>query len=191
MLSDQELVERLRFSDNAAYNELYHRYVNRLYGFALTIVKSPELAEDVVHDVFVKVWEKSADIDPSQSFQSWIFTITRNQLLNTIKRSSTEKRILAEILAQTIPISDHTNEMHQLNETEILLHEAITKLPNKRRHIFLLCKYHDFSYQEAADLLGITESTVNSQMVKALRFIKAYVEQKNRIAVAIATMFLF
>lgn len=191
MVTDQELVSQLRVGNQIAFNELYKRYVNRLYGFALTIVKSPELAEDVVHDVFVKVWEKAADIDPALSFQSWIFTITRNQLLNTIKRSSTEKRILAEILAQTIPISDYTNESHQSNETAVLLNEAITKLPNKRRHIFVLCKYHGFSYQEAAEMLGITESTVNSQMVKALRFIKEYMEQKNRIAVAVATFFLF
>lgn len=185
MSDDMILVIKLKQKDSDAFNSLYLKYVDRLYAFALSVLKSQQLAEDVVHDVFVKLWEKSDDLNPELSFQSWLFTVTRNHMLNMIKRASKEQSILGELLSNALPNHDHVMNQIQGDETNRIIHEAIQNLPDKRRQIFILCRFHDYTYKEAAKVLGITESTVNSQMVKAIRSIKSFLENRNRIAVAI------
>lgn len=180
-MKEKNLIEKLQRGDTGAYKELYHIYAQQLYRFVLRTAKSPQLAEDVMHDVFVKVWENRGKLDPNQSFRAWLFTVARNHLLNLIKRSAHETSIVEEMMKHSHPAQNNTQEKLLYDESSHLLHEAITQLPEKRKQIFELCHLQGLTYQETADKLGITSSTVNSQMVKARKFIRDYLHKENNI----------
>lgn len=182
-MSEKTIVRRLKRGDSDAFKELYNEYVKQLYAFTLRTAKSPALAEDVVHDVFVKIWKTRHQIDPERSFRAYLFTIARNHLLNLIKRSSHEKNIINQMLANAVPMQHNsTAEQVLYNESLYLFHEAIKQLPAKRKEVFQLCHLENLTYEETAERLGITSSTVNSQMVEARKFIKEYLTRKNSVS---------
>lgn len=179
MPDDKRLAKRLRDGNTAAFRNCYHKYVQKLYAFALRTARCPALAEDVVHDVFVKMWENRHKIDPEQSLQAWLFTVTRNHLLNLIKRKKIELAAVEQIYSETEPGQNHTEDEVLYNESERLFRQAVDQLPEKRRQIFRLCHIQGLTYDEAASQLNISSSTVNSQMVKARSSIKNYLSHKN------------
>lgn len=179
-MSDKPLVIRLKRADTDAFKELYRKYIHKLFAYTLRTAKSPALAEDVVHDVFVTIWEKRDQIDPEQSFQAYLFTIARNHLLNFIKREAHKKDIIDQMIGNTVPVqSESTQERVLYNESHRLFREAIEQLPDRRKEVFQLCHLDGLTYEEAADRLDITSSTVNTQMVKARKFIREYLTEKN------------
>lgn len=181
-MSDKPLVIRLKRGDPDAFRELYHKYIQKLYSFTLRTAKSPALAEDVVHDVFVKVWEKREQIDPEQSFHAYLFTMARNHLINFIKRRAHEKGIIDQMIKSAMPVQHtNTNEQVLYNESNRLFHEAIEQLPPKRKEVFRLCHLEGLTYEEAGDQLGITKSTVNTQMVKARKSIQEYLTKNHYV----------
>ncbi|KEO74231.1 RNA polymerase sigma factor [Anditalea andensis] len=179
MFSEKQLVEQLKQSNTDAYGRLYHLYVQRLYGFVLRMAKSPELAEDIVQDIFIKLWENRDQLDPDKCIKAYMFTMAKNQLLNFIKRKAHESRIIDEILAHVPRGCKSTDNLVLENEIQQLLDEALSSLPPQRKLIFELCRIQGLTYKQAADQLGLSDSTVNSQMVKAIRSIKEFLKEKD------------
>ncbi len=172
--SELELLKRLKEKDKAAYTEIYRLYIRRIYAYALSIVKSPVLAEDITHDTFVKLWENANDIHVERSVQAYLYTLTRNHSLNTIRRSSRETRISDEIISNAKARSEDGLQYSERMETGRFINHAVDLLPPQRRLIYELCHEQGYSYQQAAEKLGIKNSTVNSQMVKALKTIRDF-----------------
>lgn len=187
-LQENELVSFLREGNEDALKLLYDNHVRKLHYFILRTAKSEQLAEDVVQDVFIKIWENRLQIDPEQPFKTYLYTIAKRHLLNLLKRVQQEAGILDEIRKYTIPV-ENTTELHiEYSESNEILNEAISKLPTQCREIFVRCKIQGHSYKQVAAQLGITEGTVNGQMVKALRSIKEYITFKNTIVLLLASM---
>ncbi len=187
-LQENELVSFLREGNEDALKLLYDNHVRKLHYFILRTAKSQQLAEDVVQDVFIKIWENRLQIDPEQPFKTYLYTIAKRHLLNLLKRVQHEADILDEIRKYTIPL-ENTTELHiEYSESNGILNEAISKLPPQCREVFIRCKMQGHSYKQVAAQLGITEGTVNGQMVKALRSIKEYITFKNTIVLLLASV---
>lgn len=182
---DQELVRRLKQGDQEAFQELYQKYHSKIYYHTLKFTKSPALAEDVVHDVFVRIWEGRNALKEELSFQSYLFTLAKNHLLNLLKRASREADILQEMIAHTQVALRTTENSLSYRETSEMISKAIEKLPVQRKRIYELCRQEGLSYEEVARKLGITKGTVNSQMVKSLKSIKDYLTLNGNSVVSI------
>lgn len=184
-LNDKELISLLQNSDEAALRAIYDTHIRQLHYFILRTAKSRQLAEDVVQDVFIKVWENRMHIDAEQPFKPYLYTIAKRHLLNLLKRVQHETYIVEEIRKYASTVEDTTDMALDFQESNAAITEAINKLPSQCREVFVRCKIKGLSYQQAAEELGITEGTVNSQMVKALKSIRSYVNLKNAIGVII------
>jgi len=169
-----ELLIRLTLQDSEAFSQLYNMYVKKIYAYALGILKSPDLAEDVTQDTFVKLWEHAPNIQTDRSVQAFLFTIARNLSLNVIKRASRETWISDELFTHAIHQSENGLQYTERKQTGEFISLAVNQLPPKRKAIYELCREDGYSYKEAAKKLGIKDSTVNSQMVKALKTIKDF-----------------
>ena len=156
---------------------LYEIYEHRIYAFALSFVKIPHLAEDIVQDVFVKVCQLDIDYSDEKRLQNFLFTITKNHTLNTLRRSVKEQEILSEIKAHATQSNNDVWENITGIEFQWHLSKAIDTLPPRRREIYQLCKDKGFTYHQAAEYLGISYQTVNSQMVKAIKSIREYLSR--------------
>ncbi len=138
------------------------------------MVKSPTLADDITQDVFIRIWELRESLDVDKKFESFLFTITRNHILNLLKRSSVDAIVLEEIFSKAPQNDNSTEEEVHFTQTSELLHKAIALLPPQQKRIFELCKINGLSYEEAASELNVSPGTINAHIVKSLKFVREY-----------------
>lgn len=189
-ISDESLVSAIRKGDHFAFDQLFRKYAPNLYSFVLSIIKNEAEAEEVVQDIFLKVWEKRARLDPSLSFRSYLFTIALNTSKNIFR-----KRLLEESHRQRLALEldfDETREVSEAEFRELLgyVDTLIDTLPSSRREIFILSKKQGLKNSEIAERLGISEQTVKNQLVTALKYLRSMAAKDNKGLAIIFLMFL-
>ncbi len=175
LLEQNLLLLQLRAGQMAAFNKLYTMYSPRLYVHLLKFLKSPELVEEVLQEVFVRVWQNRESIVPEKGFNSFLYTIAHNLAINMIKKINRDRALQMEVWASSISYYLHTEENLLDKERMAIMNQAIATLTPKRREILLFCKVEGKSYKEVAELLGISVSTVSNQLVNALQDIRNFI----------------
>ena len=138
-------------------------------------LNSREEAEEVVQDVFCKIWQNRHKLDEKYSLNGYIFRITKNLVLNKLRKRVNEPASYVSISKCNIYQNKTENDI-LLHEMERLLEEAIEALPPKRQLIFKLSRQKGLSNQEIADHLDISINTVEGQMRKAIKYLRSYIE---------------
>lgn len=169
---EKRILRRLKLGDNGVFEELYLRYHKRLYGLAFKYLKSRELAEDAVHDTFIKLWEKRSSIH--SDLKGFLFTSVRNHVLNMIRNHKRKVLKHIQIEQQRKKSSNKTEDVIIYSEYQQILARGLKELPDGKREIFNLKTVQKLSNQEIADQLGISIHTVKSQYYHASKFIKEY-----------------
>ncbi|MDP3580978.1 MAG: RNA polymerase sigma-70 factor [Ignavibacteria bacterium] len=185
-ISDLELFQKIKESDPAALKILFERYFNPLCYFSFQIVKSTELAEETVSDVFAELWIKRSRINIQTSFKSYLYTAVKNRSINYYKQ---EKRLSEPIEPNQLHLITSQTETDQLvnrQDLEKHIEELLCKLPEKRGLIFRMNRIDGLTYQEIADILSISIHTVQNQMIKAVKFMA---EQLPRIKKLFSILF--
>jgi RNA polymerase sigma-70 factor (ECF subfamily) len=153
---------------------LYEGYCRKLYAFAYSYFKCNLLAEELVHDTLVKVWENREQLDETRPLERYLFRIAKNLVLDTFRKNSSESLYRKYAQAAKELGSNQTESDIIYSEYERLAQEAIEKLPPIRKLIFNMSREQSLSYAEIATQLNISAKTVESQMSKALKYIRAY-----------------
>lgn len=171
---EQALLIRLKSGDQTALSNLYDIYSDQLSYYILRAAKSPYLAEDVVHDTFLKIWQFKEQIDPAQPFRAYLFVIAKRTLFSIFRRSRHEAEILSQIKEHYNEEDQSTQRLLDYNESAAILNEAMSLLTTQVKKTFICCRIDGMSYKQAAEKLNITESTVNKHMSKALQIIREH-----------------
>jgi RNA polymerase sigma-70 factor (ECF subfamily) len=165
-----------------AFDEIYHKYNKLLFGFAIRIVKFSHDAEDIVHDVFLKLWQNRTSIDEEMSFRSYLFTIAYNTTINIIrKRSVKEEYVEALKNLQDQGTNNVATEM-EFNELNEKLQSALNELPQRQKEIYMLSRDEGLTYSQIAEKLSISVNTVENHMVKALKFLRTRIDTTSIMA---------
>lgn len=170
--ADSFLVEKLKKDDIAAFNELYNRYHCRVYHLAMKFLPCNEDAEEIVQIVFVALWENRSKIDAQQSFESYVFSIARHNIYKALRKAVYRQGYIEYFRQNHSDTSFVTEDLILFNELDTVVHELVEKLPPKRREIIRLHREEGLSYNEIATRLSITNSTINTQLTKALNYIR-------------------
>ena len=181
----QTLLLELKQDNESAFNRLYLAYGKLLYKKINWVVKNHSVADELLQDLFLKVWEKRQDIKPEQSFISFLHKVANNLVYDYFRKIAKNKRLHAYLLMNAMEHYLQTEEKLIEKETSAIIQNAIAKLSEPRRKVFQLCKIEGKSYQETAEILGITVSTVNSHMVNSIRFIKKCLYKNQEITTII------
>lgn len=165
---ENEIWFKIQCADENAFSTLFKDYYKRLYVFAARFVKDPESAENIVQDVFVKLWINKKEINITRSIKAYLYTTVKNQSLNYLEQN---RRLISidDSLNLPEPEIDSPEENIIKNENFKAIHDAIEELPVKCRRIYLMKKYDDLSYKEISEVLGISINTVKTQMKRALK----------------------
>lgn len=182
---DGNLLQQLRDGDRQAFSILYERYSGRIYGNILRLVKEKEAAQELLQDVFMKLWEKRETITIETSFAAYLFTISKHLVLNLFRRISVEHQAAAQLRAAHSELYQHVEEHLEYKETQKALQQAIDNLPARRREIYLLVKTEGNSYEQVSNLLGISRATVNDHIVKANRYVYSHLSRSGLISIAL------
>ncbi|MFZ5429896.1 MAG: RNA polymerase sigma factor [Bacteroidota bacterium] len=171
-LQDDQLVRDLQKGSIQAFDAIYHRYHTKVYHFALNLQLTVEDAEEVVQEVFCAIWNTRQKIDPSLKFSSYLFGIARNQA-HTILRKKTQMCHYLKILEVDPIEKESLTERYVISkEMNELLSQYIELMPARRKEIFYLSRFEGLTYLQIASRLSITENTVDTQIRKALSFLR-------------------
>jgi RNA polymerase sigma-70 factor (family 1) len=185
-LSIKALLVKLINHDHRSFHELYNRFSVQLYANILRMVRDRDLAQEILQNVFVKVWEKRNLIDLEKSFTSYLFQIAKNQVYDHFRKLALSKKLENHLVATCTDVYSHIEEELNYKESNQLFLNAVEKLSPQRKQVFILCKIEGKSYHEVSDLLHISTSTVSDHLLKSNKFIKAQM----LISDALACIFL-
>jgi RNA polymerase sigma-70 factor (ECF subfamily) len=160
--------------DEHAFGQLYAICMPYLLKFSKTIIKSNELAEEVVSDIFIKVWQNRAEIGKIENFKLYLYISTKNTALNYLSRHFRKEVISLEEMAINTNVSPYNPEQLLITSEAVKkINYEINKLPPRCKLIFKLVKEDRLKYNEIADLLNISVKTIDSQMAIALKKISS------------------
>lgn len=188
---EKDLVLLLNESNEAAFEELYHLYSNRLLGYLIKLVKFETLAAEILQEAFIKIWNNRQSIDPEQSFRCYLFRITENLVYDFFRKAARDKKLEAALINNACHEYRHVEEKINKKEINQLLQNAIDTLPPKRRQVFQLIKMEERSYEEVSELLQVSTSTINDHVVKATKSIREKLERFHVTMTAITFFFFF
>ena len=186
---EKDLLNRLKNDDADAYIQLYDHYYPSLYAYILRFVKITDLAEDVLQDVFLKLWEIRHRIDPDLSFSAYLYRISRNLVFKQIKKISVDEELRLGVMYRLSSLHEHSHVELQWKQYQESLVAAIDQLPPQRQKVFRLCREQNRTYDEAAAELGISRNTVKEHMVLAVKSIREYF--KRHSDTLLSSFFLF
>lgn len=188
---DQNLLIQVAKGNERAFDVLYSRYSKIVYSFAFRILRSEELAEEVMQETLLKLWmlgEESANIE---NLIGYMRTAARNASLNLLRRQEIERRALNNLSAGQEDVHRETEERVLLNEAQVMLEDAVNLLPPKQQEAFRLCHMSGLTYKEAAKRMGIAPQTVAVHVKLALRFVRAYLKKATDLLVLLILLRVF
>ena len=183
--NDTLLVAKLREGNKFAFEALYEKYSARLYNTIVLLVYDKSLAKDITQSSFMTIWEKRSNLDTEKSFPAYLCTIARNMVYK-----ETEKRLLSERFLDSIKQTDADKHFEIDVDTDSLqeyIDELVEQLPSSRKKIYLMSKKQHLTNKEIAAQLSLSEKTVETQLYRALHFLRS--KLANEI-VALALFFL-
>ena len=172
----KELLVELAEGSESAFEEIYKLYSPRLFGRLLKLVKSSSVAEEILQDVFLKLWEHRKSIDSERSFRSFLFKIAENKVYDFFRSVARDKKRAAELIVLSTTRYTEIEEFFLFDEKSVAVQRAIDTLPAQRQQVFRLCKLDGKSYKEVSELLGISLSTISDHIVKGKKTIREYLK---------------
>jgi len=171
--SDSKLIGLMKAGEMTGFDRLYRKYNAKIFNFAYGILKSRTDAEEIVQDVFIKVWEQRDIIRVDNSFSSFIYTITYNASISILRKRVRETEFLNYLKSiQHFETKDKISADIEFAELKEKTRHLIDQLPGRQKEVYLLSREEELTYREIAVKLQISENTVENHMVKALRFLR-------------------
>ncbi len=183
--NENELIQKISQDDSIAFEALYNHYRSDIYRFIYKFIKSPELSDDLCQEIFIRIWESRNGLVVIKSFKPYLYTITKNHTLNFLKRASVDSKAMGVIYST---FSEKRNEMEDnliTNEYLNHLRNILNTLPPQSREVFKLCRQQGHSYDEVAQMLGISRSCVKKHMVRSMRTLKLSVVKEFGISLSL------
>lgn len=170
--NQDKLLAGLKNGDKSTFEELYREYYAPLCYYCMRYVENDEDSEEIVQDLFVKLWEKHEDLEVNTSLNAYLYRAVQNYALNYLSKKKTREKY--QIYQKHQVCSNFESGQVKLEEEElrVIVKTAILELPEKRREIFELSRYEDMKNAKIAEKLSISVKTVESQMTKALKYLR-------------------
>lgn len=174
-----------------AFNSIYNKYCYKLHEFVLTYLKQEEDAEEIVQEVFVKIWESRGKIDIYSSFESFLFTIAYNATISLLRKRVSENKSREYLKSlQQIDTAEPIIDEIQFRELNQKVQSLLEQLTPRQKEIYLLSREDSLTHKEIAQKLNISESTVNNHLVTTLKYLKSHIDSGLAINALFLCLFL-
>ncbi|GAA4781510.1 RNA polymerase sigma-70 factor [Olivibacter ginsenosidimutans] len=172
--AESERLARLKAGDQSAFEWFYHQYKYPLAANLLKLVKSEEVAEDILHDLFLKIWEGREHIDINRSFKAYLYRIATNMVTDFYRKVSRNKAYQQFLEKNSSNSYLHIDELIDQKQKQELMEKALNELSPQCQLVFKLCKLEGRSYEEVSQMLQISPNTISNHLVKASKKVKAF-----------------
>ena len=166
-----EWISQIVDGNASAFEKLFHVYCQPLINFAFRFVYDRAIAENIVQDVFVKVWKKRKQLNPNANIKYYLYTAVKNESLK-YQRHNDVKQQYVKSIDQNEQLANPHEEDSNSKELGISINDAISQLPEKARIIFQMNRFDQLTYKEIAKIQKISVKTVETHMSRALKFLR-------------------
>lgn len=177
--TEKELLRELKKGSAEAFDALFNTYGKRLYFFALGYLKSEMEAEEVVQEVFFKIWKKRELINPELSFKAYIFKIAFNHIRELFQKLNLQRAYQHEIINQASSFSNRLDEQTNYQSFLDQVNQIINQLPPRQKDILLRKRQQEQSIKEIASELELSPKTVENHLTQALKQLRKALENRN------------
>ena len=190
-LSEAEILYMVKDGCKLAFEMLYRQYKSKVYWRIRSKIDDRTVAEELMQDVFIKIWEKRADLDLEKPFIAYLYCIANSRMIDFFRKAKRDRHMRENLQQIGTEISEEPMESElSRNEGEFLLN-AIQQLSPQRKKIFMLCKLEGKSYEEVSTMVGVSTSTISDHIVKATKTLRNQLINVNRCASIMLVGILF
>ena len=182
------LVEQLQQGNEAAFTALYDLFSKPLYRNMLRLVKDEAIADELLQDLFMKIWESRETISVEGSFKSFLYKVAQNLVYGHFRKIAKNNRLVERMISNAVEFDPTAEDIMIRKESHTLLRLAIESLSPQRKQVYTLCKLEGKSYEEAGHELGVSPSTIRDHIVKGNKAVKRYLDLNRDIAVLFITI---
>lgn len=170
-MEDSRLIALLREGDPLSFEILFQKYYVRFYNFVFNLTKNSQAAEDIIQNVFMKIWINRANLCPDQSIHNYIYVLSKREMLNHIRDRKAYVQVERLVMAEQ-PSEEVTDQSMSLKELDERIRRFIADMPEQRRKVFLLSRYRGLTNKEIAEMMGLSVRTVDRHINLALTSLK-------------------
>lgn len=182
--AEKLLLNKISMGDEHAFRILFDQHRKRVYTYALKIVKSESYAEEILHDVFIKIWQHK-NISEIENLELFLRTVTKNTTFKVLRRIKLEIRINDEWGYDWEEVHNETEDAILLKDTTEILNRGVNLLSPQQKLVYTLCRDQGLKYVDVAQRLSISTETVKSHMKQALKFLRTYVGKHHDLSMFI------
>jgi len=173
---DINLLRKLKDGDRNAFQVIFEAYSERLFHFAYSYLKDTDETEEIIQDVFLRLWEIRTEVDEEKSFKSFLYRMTVNRVFNHLKHQIVRQKYEEHLMNLDPAFSETPEEELRRNELSEKIKELLIRLPEQKRRIFILSRLKGYSNAEISEKLGLSVRTVENQVYRATKFLKEHLK---------------
>ncbi|QEC78519.1 RNA polymerase sigma-70 factor [Mucilaginibacter ginsenosidivorax] len=178
LINETALFAELAKGNESAFETIYHHYNKRLSPFVDKMVRSPELAEEIIQDIFVQLWMNRHLLEEVKHPTSYLFNIATNKTLDYLKKIANNAKLMDKIAYRSTELTNDTEERVIFRESAAIIEMAVSALPEQRKLIYHLSRNEGLTHEQIAERLNISRNTVKNQLVTALKSIRMFTEKR-------------
>lgn len=186
----RDWVVALKGDDAEAFNKLFGQYAKRLYYFSLGYLKSKHESEEIVQEVFYKIWENRKSLNPELSFKAYVFKIAYRRINEVFRKLAQEQNYRHEVILNSLDQDNNLDERSDYHSLLELVETIVTNLPPRQKDIFIKRKQQGIPVNEIAKALGIAPKTVENHLTEALKTIKSGLTKENAAGLLFFSLFV-
>lgn len=189
--NEEQLVTEMQNGSEEAFAMLYRHYSPQLYYNILGMIKDPLLAEEIIQELFTRIWNKKSNIGLKENFSGYIYRTGQHLVHDFFRRLQRERELLERFRVFAEANYVHIEEALNHRDAAAILQKALDELPPQQRKVYDLVKIHGHTYREAAGILNISPLTVKEYIVAANKSIRSYILTNTDTALGLLLMFAF
>ena len=183
LYSDTELFAGIATGDVGKFRILFERYRERAYIFLKKILNDDTAAEEIVQEVFMRIWISRFALDKVEKPENYIFIIARNRAMDHFRKQTKERSFIKEYSAEPHFSDNDTEEAVLFHESRRLIEEAVATLPDQQKAVYTLSHKEGLTREQIADNMGISPNTVKNHLAAAIKSIREFLEKKNNLPI--------
>jgi RNA polymerase sigma-70 factor (ECF subfamily) len=174
--NETQLLEQVAGGDERAFRKVFDEHWQNIYGVALMLTKNADLAEDMVQEIFLKIWMKREQLPTIDNFKAFLFVVARNHVFSELRKKSNEIPFTEQLIEYFQETRNNPEKQLLQKESFAMVQQAVDSLPQQQRMVYQLSRDGGLTRDEIADKLGISPNTVRNHMAKAMETIRQYLQ---------------
>lgn len=176
-IKSENILAEIAKGNRYAFESFYNMHYKKVYTFCFRHLKSTEIAEEILQDVFMKIWTMEEELLKIQNIEAYLKVVSKNRCFDYMRKMAREEknRMFYETL-KIKPVEDFVEDAAMYTDTIRLLQEGVSCLSKQQKLVFELCHDQGLKYDEAAKILNLSSSTVKHHMIAARRFLRQYIK---------------